>query len=214
MISDLTFGESFHSLEGDNEHSWIVRIFLGAKFGSVRNSLSRFHPIDKLFGYVFLRLTAKHRKENWALATERINRRLDAVRKGVQNSDIISSVAGYVNEGMTKGITSKELTTNGLAVVIAGCQLTTVALAAATYLLLRNPKTLDALLEEISANFDSDKDIDVQSTQSLPYLTAVINETLRMHHPTPINLPRVVPSGGQTIDGHWIPGNVSNFPRY
>ena len=29
IIADLTFGESFHGLEGDNEHSWILGFFLG-----------------------------------------------------------------------------------------------------------------------------------------------------------------------------------------
>ena len=43
---------------------------------------------------------------------------------------------------------------------------------------------------------------------NLPYLAAVINETLRIHHPTSINLPRVVPPEGPIIDGRWIPGGV------
>ena len=58
IITDLTFGESFYGLEGDNEHLWILGFFLGVKFGSVRNSLSRFPLIDKIFGWIFLRLTA------------------------------------------------------------------------------------------------------------------------------------------------------------
>ncbi|KAJ8068402.1 hypothetical protein OCU04_003962 [Sclerotinia nivalis] len=33
VYADLMFGESFHGLEGDNEHSWILGFFLGAKFG-------------------------------------------------------------------------------------------------------------------------------------------------------------------------------------
>ena len=49
IIADLTFGESFYGF------------FLGAKFGSVQNSLSRYHPIDKVFKWIFLRLTAKNR---------------------------------------------------------------------------------------------------------------------------------------------------------
>ena len=54
IIADLTFGESFYGLEGDNEHSWILGYFLGAKFGSVRNSMSRYHPITRsLGGYSF-----------------------------------------------------------------------------------------------------------------------------------------------------------------
>ena len=211
IIADLTFGESFQGLDGDNEHSWILGFFLGAKFGSVRNSLSRFHPIDKIFGYIFLRLTAKHRARNWALSTDKITRRLNMGDLGVARSDFMTAVVGNVNEEMQKGITRRELNTNGLAVVIAGCQLTTVAFATATYLLLWNPHTLAELDQEIRSTFVSEKDITVASTLELPYLAAVINETLRFHHPTPINLPRVVPPEGREIDGQWIPGNVQPF---
>ena len=49
IITDLTFSDLFHGLEDDNKHSWILSFFLSAKFGSVRNSLSRFYPIDKVF---------------------------------------------------------------------------------------------------------------------------------------------------------------------
>ncbi|KAL8933261.1 MAG: hypothetical protein Q9211_005877, partial [Gyalolechia sp. 1 TL-2023] len=34
IVADLTFGESFYGLEADNEHSWILGFFLGAKFGT------------------------------------------------------------------------------------------------------------------------------------------------------------------------------------
>lgn len=209
IIADLTFGDSFHGLEDDNEHSWILGFFLGAKFGSVRNSLSRFHPIDKLFGWIFLRLTATHRVRNWSITTNMITERLEMGDLGSERSDFITPVVGNVNEEKEKGITRKELNTNGLAVVIAGCQLPTVALATATHLLSRYPQTLKELTHEIRSNFESDKDIDIASTQNLPYLMAVINETLRIHHPTPINLPRIVQPQGQMIDGHFIPGNVS-----
>ena len=211
IIADLTFGDSFHGLEDDNEHSWILGFFLGAKFGSVRNSLSRFHPIDKIFGWIFLRLTAENRTKNWSYTTNLITRRLEMGDLGSERSDFITPIIGNLNESQQKGITRKELNTNGLAVVIAGCQLTTVALATANYLLLRYPETLKELTKEIRTGFESEKDINVASTQNSPYLIAVINETLRIHHPTPINLPRVVSPEGQMIDGQWIPGGVSSF---
>lgn len=209
IIGDLMFGESFHGLEGDNEHSWILGFFLGAKFGSVRNSLSRFHPIDKIFGWIFLRLTAKNRARTWQVSTERISRRLDMGDLGSSRSDFITPIVGRLDEKQQKGITRKELNTNAVAIVIAGCQLTTVALATSTYLLMRYPETLKQLTNEIRESFESEADITISSTMNLPYLAAVINETLRIHHPTPINLPRVVPSEGQMIDGNWIPGGVS-----
>jgi cytochrome P450 len=46
----------------------------------------------------------------------------------------------------------------------------------------------------------------------LPYLNAVIEETLRMYSPVPVALTRIVPPGGAPISGHWVPGNVS-YPR-
>lgn len=127
---------------------------------------------------------------------------------GSARSDFITPVVGKVNESKKNGITRKELNTNGLAIVIAGCQLPTVALAASTYLMLRYPNTLKELTREIRTNFDSEKDITISSTQNLPYLGAVINETLRIHHPTPINLPRITVPEGQMVDGDFIPGNV------
>ena len=209
IIADLTFGESFYGLEGDNEHSWILGFFLGAKFGSVRNSLSRFHPIDKIFGWIFLRLTAKNRATSWRVATEKITRRLEMGDLGSSRSDFLTPIVGKLDETQQKGITRKELNTNALAIVIAGCQLTTVALATSTYLLMRYPETLKQLTNEIRESFKSEAEITISSTMNLPYLIAVINETLRIHHPTPINLPRVIPAEGQMIDGNWIPGGVS-----
>ena len=206
IIADLTFGESFYGLDGDNEHSWILGFFLGAKFGSVRNSLSRFHPIDKIFGWVFLRLTAKNRARSWSVATDRITRRLEMGDLGSDRSDFITPVIGNVETEKKVSISRKELNTNCLAIVIAGCQLTTVALATSTYLLCRYPETLRRLTEEVRSAFDKDADITVASTQNLPYLMAVINETLRIHHPTPINLPRNVLPQGQTVSGQFIPG--------
>ena len=74
--------------------------------------------------------------------------------------------------------------------------------------MLRNPHTLKELTIKIRSSFESEKEITLSSLQNLPYLNAVINETLRMHYPMPINLPRVIVPEGQIIDGESIPGNV------
>ncbi|KAL8726429.1 MAG: hypothetical protein Q9166_006707 [cf. Caloplaca sp. 2 TL-2023] len=206
-VTDLSFGESFHGLEGSNEHSWIRGFFLHAKFGTVRNVLSRFPPLDKIIGFFFLRMTRANRLRNWRTCTARIDLRLSKKGKTSMRSDFLTPVLDKVGADDEQGISHKEVTTNALAVVIANCQLTTVALSAATYLLLTRPTTLATLAEEVRNSFSQDKDITVQATQGLPYLDAVINEVLRIHHPTPISLPRVVPANGHSIGGTFIPGN-------
>ena len=100
---------------------------------------------------------------------------------------------------------------HSLAITIAGSQLPTVALTTATYLLLTHPIQLERLLTEIRSSFKQESDINIVTTANLPYLGAVIDETLRIHHPTPIHLPRLIPSSGLNVDNEWIPGNVRKF---
>ena len=211
VMGELALGDSFQGLDGDGEHAWVQDFFLGVKFGSIRSSLSRFYPLDLIFGYVFLGLTSRIRQRNVKIGTDMITRRLGFGDLGPGKSDFISPVIGNVNEEQKKGITRAELNVNVIAMLLAGCQLTTVALAAATYFLLRYPETITALNQEIRTRFESENDIHVASMQELPYLEAVIMEALRMHHPTPSDpKPRVIASGGQRVDGYWIPGGVSS----
>lgn len=74
--------------------------------------------------------------------------------------------------------------------------------------MLRYPLTLKELTIKIRSNFESEKEITLFSLQNLSYLNAVINETPRMHHPIPINLPRATVPERQIIDGDFNPGSV------
>jgi cytochrome P450 len=119
----------------------------------------------------------------------------------------MTPVIGKVSEDGRRGVTKNEVLTNGLAFVIANSQLSTIAMTTATYLLLQYPQTLQHLAAEIrNSSFADISQIKVASTQSLPYLNAVISETLRLHHPTPGSLPRIVPDEGISIDGSFVPG--------
>ncbi|OSC98049.1 cytochrome P450 [Trametes coccinea BRFM310] len=42
----------------------------------------------------------------------------------------------------------------------------------------------------------------------LPYLDAVVKEGLRVFSPIPMGFPRVVPVGGKSVDGVWLPGGT------
>ena len=210
VITDLSFGDSFDGLAGDNQHSWISGFFFHAKFGTILNCLSRFPPLDKAFGTLVFGSTRKNREKNWSICTEKIAKRLSKGDLTGIRADFLSPVIGKISENGQKGITAKEVTTNMLAVVIANCQLTTIALSTATYFLLRNHEARSRLMEEIRTKFKSFDQLTVQSTRGALYLDAVIKEALRIHHPTPITLPRVVPPEGRLIDGAFIPGNVSS----
>lgn len=69
-------------------------------------------------------------------------------------------------------------------------------------------------LDEALAHED-DPNASFEQVKRLPYLEAVINETLRIHSTSGIGLPREVPEGGLTVMGKTFPpGTVLSVPTY
>ena len=211
IMGELALGESFHSLDPNGEHEWVLGFFLGTKFGAIRSSLSRYYPLDHIFAWIFLRLTSKIRQQNFKIGVDMISQRLDIGKLGPGKCDLIDPVIGKVNDNPKNGVTRKEVDVNVLSMLLAGCPLSTIVITAVTYFLLRYPETLSELTKEIRTTFSSEQDIFVASINNMPYLEAVIMEALRMHHPTPSDpKPRAVGPEGQFVDGHWLSGGVSH----
>ena len=74
---------------------------------------------------------------------------------------------------------------------------------------MTNPEALKKLTAEIRGAFKNEDEIDFASVSNLPYLLACLDEALRMYPPVPTGLPRVVPKGGASIAGNYVPENVS-----
>jgi cytochrome P450 len=92
--------------------------------------------------------------------------------------------------------------------VIAGSETTATALACVLYHLLRDADVMAELQQEIRTRFTSYDEIRASSTLPLKFLKAVILEGLRVYAPLPFALPRVVPAGGDTVDGVFLPEGV------
>jgi cytochrome P450 len=75
------------------------------------------------------------------------------------------------------------------------------------FYLMETPEAYKALTEEIRDAFEEYDDINMQSTAGLQYLTACLDEALRVSFSTNANgLPRYSP--GAMVDGHYIPKGV------
>jgi cytochrome P450 len=211
IITDLTYGESIHGLQGESQHSWIERYHIQAKVATFRNLASHFPPLDWMFDTVLGRLTADRRMQNFKEVSLKIDRRLQLDEKAHRREDLLSPVIGRINETPAKDqITKAELVVHGFSTVVVNSQAATLVLASITYSLLMNARAMVRLNAEIDQKqFSSTKDITVEMTNKMPYLDAVINESLRIHHPTPMSLPRVVPAGGKVVMGQRIPARVS-----
>ncbi|KAI0902791.1 cytochrome P450 oxidoreductase [Ustulina deusta] len=93
----------------------------------------------------------------------------------------------------------------------AGHDVLAITLRAIWYYLCCNKRVLGKLRDEIqlvSDNFPPSSVASFSEISKLPYLNAVIQETLRIHPNTGTVLERKAPPGGVTIDGYYIPGGV------
>lgn len=96
--------------------------------------------------------------------------------------------------------------------VFAGSDTTAIALRAIFYFLLKNPAKMKKLVRQINeadvgrhlSNPISYK----EAITHLPYLNAVIKESVRLHPSVGLLLERHVPPGGNTICNTHIPGNT------
>lgn len=103
----------------------------------------------------------------------------------------------------------EEIYENASLLIGAGSETTATALSAATYLLAMNPEVLAKLVTEVRESFSSESEIDFVSVQKLDYMLAVLDETMRLHPPSPVANLRQVCDGGDVICDQFVPHGVS-----
>lgn len=109
-----------------------------------------------------------------------------------------------------------KITDNDIAAVCtmnvgAGSDTTSISMTSAIINLLKNPRVLARLREEIKdceARGVISDPIKFSEANQMPYLQAVLKEALRMHPATGLSLGRVVPPDGSTLAGQYFPAGV------
>lgn len=147
----------------------------------------------KVFLVKFKRLTE--------LTQQMLDRRLEQSDK---REDFLEKLIDPNNE-----VPYDELLANARLIFIAGGETTATQLTTLTNLLLENPAKMKKLKQELEAAFSSDQQITCESTKQLGFLSACIEEGLRLFPPVPNTLPRRTAPGGEQVNGEWIPGNVT-----
>ncbi|KAL4819893.1 cytochrome P450 [Aspergillus spinulosporus] len=144
--------------------------------------------------------------------------RWEEMQKGKvpSESDILTGLLEMVQEREKSASdmatwTVADVVTEVWAVIWAGSDTTATALTSIFYHLHRNPYKLARLRQEIDAAFEDGQlrfPVRFNDARKLPYLHAVILESMRVHPSLGIGLPRESPAGGANIGGTFIPGGV------
>ncbi|KAG4433709.1 hypothetical protein IFR05_010818 [Cadophora sp. M221] len=101
----------------------------------------------------------------------------------------------------------EEIKDEALSVLAAAADTTGNAMTVSAYNVVNNPEIYKRACEELKAAFPNAEDtLDYATLEKLPYLTGVVKEGLRLSFGVPGRLARIVPAGGETFNGHFIPG--------
>lgn len=147
------------------------------------------------------------------IAIARVNARLE---KPSDRVDLLARLMEGRDESGQK-LGREELTAEALTQLIAGSDTTSNTSCALLYHCLQHPDVVRKLQKELDdALPDADAVPSYAQVKDLPYLDAVIKETMRIHSTSSLGLPRLIPPGpGITLLGHHFPqGTVLSVPAY
>jgi len=114
-----------------------------------------------------------------------------------------------------KGFAPEELRLTSSILILAGSETSATCLSGAMYFLLQHPEWTSQLLSELRSAFRSSSKMTFQSLAPLKVLNSIIQESLRMYPPLPIDLPRMTSKEGATIAGTYIPPHTRvGIPMY
>ncbi|TGJ85027.1 hypothetical protein E0Z10_g3715 [Xylaria hypoxylon] len=203
IIGSLAFGESFGGLTSQNYHFWIDQVTKALRQGAMADTMSRFPFVAQLFKILASRQVkgfSKDTETHEAHTMDLIERRLS---KPDPRPDFLTRTLEQKPD-----ITAVQLAAHASDFVTAGSETTATTLSCITYYLLKTPHVQERVKDEIRKAFQSYEGITSQTAVRLPYLHAVCLEGMRIYPPLPLALPRVVPGGGDTVDGIMLPAGT------
>ncbi|ROW00029.1 hypothetical protein VPNG_08373 [Cytospora leucostoma] len=205
VIGELTFGESFRMLELGQKNEYIQALERVAATLGRNNAF----PLAGKLAYYGVPIPgfgddAKHTKNILRYSEESLARYRGLVQ---QNPDkpIPTLFTRLFKGEEEENLSFKELVDAAQGYIVAGSDTTAVGLTYLVWNVCRNPEIQKRLVEEVQ---QLPADYHDQDLVKLPYLSQVIKETLRRHAPAPASLPRLVPPGGATFAGNYLPGGA------
>ncbi|PYI08317.1 cytochrome P450 [Aspergillus sclerotiicarbonarius CBS 121057] len=202
IFGDLGFGESFDCLRHSRYHPWIALLFGSVKAASFV-AAARYYPlVESLLMKCIPRSLEEKGNQHYQQIVDKVDRRLSWE---VQRPDIMSHL---IDEGGQVAFPRGELNSTFMILTTTGSETTATVLTGILAYLVDQPEAMGHLVGEIRREFQPSREISLSAVSNLPYLTAVIQEGLRLCPPVPWMLPRQVPAGGSTVCGTWLPGGT------
>ncbi|KAF2971588.1 hypothetical protein GQX73_g1920 [Xylaria multiplex] len=164
--------------------------------------------LHRLLGYLRSLVPAEEAEPILRLTLDEVKSR----RQSVEHQDDMLDKFLHLHSQNPEKVSIRDLTAAIFINLTAGHDVLAITLRAVWYHLARNTRVLSKLHDEIrllDQRLPSASILPFSEVSRLPYLNAVIQETLRVHPNTGTIIERVAPQEGATIDGYYIPGGTT-----
>lgn len=210
IMAELIFGQPLLLLERGDYTPWVKAAHLGLKFMLWRAVLLEIPIVGAAISAISAPVLRKSAREHNEYAADLVDRRVAHGARG-ETPDVWSFVLKQNDNG--KGLTTQEMRDNASIFTLAGSETSATSLAGTTAFILNIPAVQKRLVEEVRSSFSRAEDMTMTALMELPYLNAVIKESLRMYLAGAGIMPRIVPAGGTEICGAFVPAGVRIDPR-
>ena len=184
IIGDLAFGESFGCLEAAEYHPWVALVFRSVWAVSVIGAIKQFPWLDMLFEPFLGRMMRRALTDHAQLAIQKVDRRL-ALKE--DRSDFLGAILKH--SGTEKEWTQGEIYSNSNLLIMAESETSASAMSGCLYHLAKSPQAMSSLIKELQAKCQAEEDITFEAIADLPYLDAVLHESMRLYPAQPIFTP-------------------------
>ena len=211
VIGHIIWSSPFGCLDGGHYPSWL-QFINQFKVTMIKVAFRYFPPANAILELITPKAALTGLIQVWNNIEINLSKRLVT---SDSSPDVISHVVA-ANKGPSESYMSHtEIEINALSLIVAGSESVTTVLTGVTNYLLREPVKLQRLVHEIRSTFPNESDISSVSTSRQRYLYAVLQEGMRLCPTIPDGMRRVVPKGGATVAGYFLPEDtVVSIPQW
>ncbi|KAK7709236.1 hypothetical protein SLS57_008771 [Botryosphaeria dothidea] len=214
-VGDIAFNQSFDQLESGHDHQYVIDFnnaftLIGLVSARTPSGTLAHTPIKQnTFSWLvpFIPFLPSKRLREAKLGLGRLFEYSQArVREFVDSGGSSNSLLrAYLDPktGQPKPPYSQwSIALAGHGFIVAGSESSAITLTYILWLLIRHPAMQRKLREELKT---LQPGYTISDLSALPYLDAVVKETLRVYPPAPAPMPRVVPPEGLTLKNVTLP---------
>ncbi|KAL3442534.1 cytochrome P450 [Aspergillus insuetus] len=208
IISAVAFGEPMGFLEhNDDLHGYIANQTAMLPIFEWFSTLPVLEKVMRLPGISQIAMPTPNDTKGAGLLMG-VAKKIVATRYGPDKKVRRDMLGSFV----THGLTQEEAEQETVLQIFAGSDTTATSIRTAVLYLITNPNVLFKLQTELDTAYSngnlSTPILTYDEAQRLPYLQACVKECLRIWPPVVGLMQKVVPAGGDTLDGKFVPGGT------